>query len=785
MLARVGRKPPKRRVNAADIVARRVQFKVLGPLEVNDGDRRIPLGGLKQRGLLAMLLLSANETVSVDRIVDGLWGESPPATAQKMVQLYVSRLRKALGQDVIRTSAPGYVADVGPEALDLLRVRELVESARRTAQTDPAAAAAELREALGLWRGEPLSDLAFEPFALSALPGLAELRETAREECVNLELSLGRHAELLPELEALVVAHPLRERLRGQLMLAQYRSGRQADALDTYRSGRQALVDALGIEPGPELQRLHAAILRQDPKLEHSAHGPAVAPGTDGLPGGTVTFLFTDIEGSTGLLKQLGEHYGGVLEEHGRILRSAFQTNGGRIVDTQGDSFFAAFGRAKEAVAAAADAQRGLAAHPWPEDVVVRVRMGLHTGEPRAGKERYVGIDVHKTARIGAAGHGGQVLLSRTTRELVEDELPPGVSVRDLGERHLKDLDRPEHLAQLVIDGLPSEFPPLKTVPVRSRRKRKLAYAGVASLGVLLAASLTGVALLREGSQPVGVVPDSVAVLDASTGKVLDDISVGEGPGPIAAGTNGVWVANRDARTVVKLDPASGEIVQTYGLAATPQRLAVGGETVWIANGYTGTISRVITRYSFISRPIRLRPGVRGLVALAAAPRQLWVGFQDGFVGRFDPESLDEKGAVKGLGSPGQIALGAGSAWVTQTVAPDVARIRATSVTLEASLSVGGSPVVTYGGRAVWVATSNGRLSRIDPKTTTIVASVPVGSSPVAVAADRNTVWVASARGELFQIDPTSNTLVRSIRLGHSIAGLVLEEGKLWATVGP
>src|SRR5262245_54729102 len=168
------------------------------------------------------------------------------------------------------------------------------------------------------------------------------------------------------------------------------------------------------------------------------------------LPTGTVTFLFTDIEGSTQLLKRLGGRYSDVLSEHQRILRSAFDAHSGRIVDTQGDSFFVAFSRGKDAVAAAVDAQRDVAAHEWPEGTELKVRMGLHTGEPQVGEDRYVGLGVHKAARIGAAGHGGQVLLSRTTRELVEDELPNGVTIRDLGERRLKDVDQSERLSQLV-----------------------------------------------------------------------------------------------------------------------------------------------------------------------------------------------------------------------------------------------------------------------------------------------------------------------------------------------
>ena len=190
------------------------------------------------------------------------------------------------------------------------------------------------------------------------------------------------------------------------------------------------------------------------------------------LPSGTVTFLFTDIEGSTRLLREFGGRYGELLAEQQRILRTAFTIHGGHEVDTQGESSFVAFRRAKDAVAAAVAAQRG----PRRSLLAGRSRVqgadGPAHGVPQVGEERYVGIGVHKAARIGAAGHGGQVLLSRTTRELVEDELPPGVRIRELGERRLKDLEHPERLSQLVIEGLQSEFGPLKTLDIELRRKR-------------------------------------------------------------------------------------------------------------------------------------------------------------------------------------------------------------------------------------------------------------------------------------------------------------------------
>ena len=180
------------------------------------------------------------------------------------------------------------------------------------------------------------------------------------------------------------------------------------------------------------------------------------------LRGGTVTFVFTDIAGSTELLKRLGDRYAEVLAEHRHVIREEFAARGGEEIDTQGDAFFFCFESARDAVAAAVAAQRALASHDWPDGADLRVRMSLHTGEPVVGEEGYVGIDVHRAARICAAGHGGQVLLSATTAALVSGALPDGVSKRNLGAVHLKDIDEPEQVTQLVIDGLPHNFPPLR-----------------------------------------------------------------------------------------------------------------------------------------------------------------------------------------------------------------------------------------------------------------------------------------------------------------------------------
>ncbi len=215
------------------------------------------------------------------------------------------------------------------------------------------------------------------------------------------------------------------------------------------------------------------------------------------LPSGTITFLFTDIEGSTRLERDLREGYTEVLSEHQRLLREAFGRFGGREIDTQGDSFFVVFTRARDAVAAAVDVQRSLASQAWPDGRHVRVRIGMHTGEASPSDGRYVGLAVHRAARISAAGHGGQILLSGSTRDVVEDDLPPEQHLRDLGEQRLKDLPRSERVFQLVAPGLASDFPPLKTLEDAGepwwRRARVLApVAGVAVAVVAAGALLFG-----------------------------------------------------------------------------------------------------------------------------------------------------------------------------------------------------------------------------------------------------------------------------------------------------
>ena len=239
-----------------------MEFRILGPLEVVEHGRVLRLGGARQRALLALLLTRANEVVSADRLIDELWGAQTPASAANALQYHVSQLRKALApHEAVVTREPGYLIRVGPDELDLLRFELLVEESQRMA---PEQAAQRLREALDLWRGPALADLAQESFAQTEIPRLEELRLGALERRFEADLALGRHAELVGELQVLVREYPLRERLRAILMQALYGSGRQVEALEVYRATRKLLVDELGIEPSPALHELEQAILRHD-----------------------------------------------------------------------------------------------------------------------------------------------------------------------------------------------------------------------------------------------------------------------------------------------------------------------------------------------------------------------------------------------------------------------------------------------------------------------------------------------------------------------------------------
>src|SRR6516225_6109489 len=278
-------------------VGSRLEFRILGPLEVRLNGAPVRVGGPKQRALLALLLCNANRVVSRDQLIDELLGDQPAGSAEPVLHVQISRLRKALtdgdSQPRLLARPPGYVLRVEDGELDLHAFEQQVAAGREALEHgDPGRAAALLRVAESLWHGRPLADLEFEPFARFEVQRLEACRLAAVEDRIEAELALGRHGALCPELEQLVAEHPLRERLRGQLMLALYRSGRQAEALETYRAGRSLLAEELAVEPGPQLRQLQLAVLGQDkgldlpqPAAPYPPGPPPAGPAEDVTPG--------------------------------------------------------------------------------------------------------------------------------------------------------------------------------------------------------------------------------------------------------------------------------------------------------------------------------------------------------------------------------------------------------------------------------------------------------------------------------------------------------------------
>ena len=757
-----------------------MEFRILGPLEVVEDGRSVELGGARQRLLLALLLVRANEVVARDTLIDELWGQRPPDTARTALQVHISQLRKALGREVIVTQAPGYVVRLEPDQLDLERFQKLVSEARGE---EPPRAAAILREALSSWRGPPLAGVEGDALARERLR-LEELRLAALEDGSTPTSSSARHADLVPELDRLVRRHSLRERLRGQLMLALYRSGRQADALEVYRRGRDLLDRELGLEPGETLRELERRILQQDASLAP----PAPPPATPRSPAGTVTFLFTDVEGSTQLVKRLGLRYPDLLAEHQLLLREAFARYGGQEMDTQGDAFFVAFGRAKDAVGAAVAGQRGLSVHTWPEEAEVRVRMGLHTGEPELATDRYTGLGVHRASRICDAGHGGQILLSNATRELIEDDLPPKTSLRDLGTHRLKDIDRPERIYQLVADGLPSEFPPLRTVQRMRRRAWALVVAGAVILAGVAAALV--VTLAGGGSSPVEVVPNSVAVVDAKTSRVVADIPVGVRPVAVAIGKDGVWVVNSGEGTVSRIDPEARKVVSTIGgVGQSPEDVALGAGSVWVANGSDGTVSQIDPRVNAVVATLDLRGpdklAPNAAYAVAVGFGSLWVASGSRSVLRIDPDTGVVLKRIDVGGQAVAVEVGVGGVWAA-TTGERAVRIEPRANEVLTRTAVGGSPItLAVGAGAAWVGELDNKVWLIDADTGLATGTIAFQAAPTAIGVGKGTGWIA-VRGTISRVDPDGIVLgTIGTGPGHSLSDLAVGPREVWVVAQP
>jgi predicted ATPase/DNA-binding SARP family transcriptional activator len=434
-----------------------VRYRLLGQVEVDGPDGQpIAVAGDRERVLLAVLLLNSNRAVSASRLIDAIWGEQAPDKAANALQVQVSRLRRKLsggeqGAKVLRSEGQSYLLCVEPGELDLAEFERLV----RSASGSPPRVAGQLSQALSLWRGRALADVNSDD-VVGEVARLEELRALALERRIDAELALGRHQEVIPELEALVREQPLAESFYRQLMVALYRSGRQADALAVYTRARELLADELGVDPGPALRALELAVLNQSSELD----APAL---TGEVPTGQVTFLFTDIEGSTWLAQQLGAGWDAVLADHYRVLRQVWQAHNGYEVSTYGDAFFVVFADSGDALRAGVTAHQALAGHHWPPGVSLKVRIGAHTGEARLLDGDYVGVDVHVAARVQAAAHGGQMLISESTKlSAAPDHLD--MSLTDLGSHRLKDIVGSTRLYQVTTPALESAFPPPSTL---------------------------------------------------------------------------------------------------------------------------------------------------------------------------------------------------------------------------------------------------------------------------------------------------------------------------------
>jgi DNA-binding SARP family transcriptional activator len=396
-----------------------VEFRILGPLEVLDGERRLPLGGAKRRAVLALLLLDANQVVSTERLIDGVWGDEPPAGALASLQNHVLRLRRELGERIV-TRAPGYLLRVERDELDLERFRRLVEEARAR---EPDEAAGLLRDALALWRGPPLADLADEP-VIAAAAGLDELRLETLERRIDADLALGRHSELVSELESLVVEQRFREQLRAQLVLALYRSGRQADALEAYAAARRAFVDELGVEPGSALQELQRAILQQDSALD----APVSAPGTS-RPAieearKTVTVLLAEI----GVDADDPEARREELRHKRADAAATLEAHGGSLDESVSDRVVGIFG---VPVADEDDALRAVraACELRAAGLVTRAAVAtgnVITGDPSRGRPLVSGQPLYEADRLLADASDGHVLAGERTLRLVQHGIVPG-----------------------------------------------------------------------------------------------------------------------------------------------------------------------------------------------------------------------------------------------------------------------------------------------------------------------------------------------------------------------
>jgi YVTN family beta-propeller protein len=583
-----------------------MEFRILGSLEVVDGGRPVPLGGARQRAVLAILLLRRGEVVSVDRLVDELWGEQPPDTAVKTVQVYVSRLRKALGQGVVVTRAGGYALEIDAESVDAGRFERLAAEGREAlTRGDPGTAAALLREALGLWRGPALADLAYEQFAQAEIARLDEVRLVALEQRVDADLELGEHGSLIPELELVVREHPERERLRAQLILALYRSGRQTEALATYRETRRALVEELGLEPSRELQALERAILTQDPAID--------AP-----------------ERSRPTAERVRRRRGGALVAVG----------GGLLLIAVVAAVVATGDNGSDAQRAPANSLAVI--DPGSNRVVAAIPTGVRPADVTAG-----------AGHVWVANHGDHTITQvHPRRRTVVSTTSPGGTVAGLaGARNdlwigdarrsrLVRLDPGFRAVRSTIRFFEAavDFGEAGPNPVAigdgsvwvGRGYGTVARVDPVTGDVVTATVGNNPTAIAVGAGGVWVVDDADNTLTridpSSASAVTSTTPVGRGPSAVAAEAGAVWVANTQDDAVARVDPDSGSVVRTIRVGRRPTGIAVGAGAVWVANSLSGTVSRIDPKTNRVTATIEVGEAPQGVVV---AHGEVWVSVQE------------------------------------------------------------------------------------------------------------------------------------------------------------
>ncbi|WAC94290.1 BTAD domain-containing putative transcriptional regulator [Mycobacterium sp. Aquia_213] len=409
-----------------------------------------------------MLGLHDGSVVPADALIKLLWGDDPPRTAAKALQTHISSLRRALGDGLVLTEGAGW--RLHGAGVDASRYTLAAKAGRDAAAVgDTSQAVAHLEEALVLWRGSP--ELPDGQRGVSEKTRWIEGHAALVEDRADALLATGRAAEVIGDLEAAVAEAPLRERRWSQLMLALYRAGRQGEALGAYQRVRSLLADELGVDPGPELRRLETAIVAQDASLDVAV--------TQHLPSVTraVTFLLTDIEGSTAAWEADSGAMAVALARHDELVEQVVTSRGGRLIKTrgEGDATFSVFERPSAAAAAAIELQDTIIHEPWPSREPIRVRMALHTGEVELRDGDYFGRAVNRVARLRSLAEGGQILCSGATAELVIDSLADDVMLNDLGMRQLKNLARPEHVFELRLETAAAQPQPQTTEPPMER----------------------------------------------------------------------------------------------------------------------------------------------------------------------------------------------------------------------------------------------------------------------------------------------------------------------------